>query len=110
MRFAQGVGGLSLGLWKKGFDATGIDWQGNRHNTRIPLVMRDLTDPQQQKEVEEIRESADAIHMARRVVLLPQPGDFPSVRRTRPKGYPNRNPSGPYRSLGERITSVHTTK
>ena len=59
-----GSGGLSHALWRHGFEATGIDWQGNRHAMKIPLLMKDLTDPVQQKEVEAIRDKSDYVHMA----------------------------------------------
>jgi len=36
LEICAGSGGLSLALWKQGFEATGIDWQGNRHATKIP--------------------------------------------------------------------------
>ena len=64
LEICAGSGGLSLAFWKRGFEATGIDWQGNRHATKIPLILRDLTDPAQQEEVEQIREGVDAVHMA----------------------------------------------
>ena len=64
LELCAGSGGLSYALWKQGFNATGVDWLGNRHATKIPLILRDLTDPAQQKEVEELREGIDYLHMA----------------------------------------------
>ena len=31
LELCAGSGGLSYALWKQGFDATGVDWLGNRH-------------------------------------------------------------------------------
>ena len=64
LEVCAGSGGLSHALWRHGFEATGIDWQGNRHTMKIPLLMKDLTDPAQQKEVEAIRDESDYVHMA----------------------------------------------
>ena len=92
LEICAGSGGLSLALWKKGFDATGIDWQGNRHSTRIPLVTRDLTDPQQQKEVEEIRKSANAIHLAPPCGTASAARGFPLSEEDKAKGLPQPKP------------------
>ena len=92
LEICAGSGGLSLALWKKGFDATGIDWQGNRHNTRIPLISRDLTDPQQQKEVEEIRQSTDGVHMAPPCGTASAARDIPLSEEDKAKGLPEPQP------------------
>ena len=64
MEICAGSGGFSYALWNKGFDATGVNWNHNRHAPRILLIMRDLTDPTQQAEVNEIKEGSDYLHMA----------------------------------------------
>ena len=64
LEICAGSGGLSHALWKRGFEATGVDWQGNRHAMRIPLLMKDLTDPTQQEEVLEELKATAYSHMA----------------------------------------------
>ena len=39
-----GHAGLTASLAKVGFQAIGFDWQGNRHETVVPIVTIDLTD------------------------------------------------------------------
>ena len=64
LEICAGSGGLSFALWKQGLNATGVDWQNNRHASRIPLLTRDLTDPDQQAEVKKLNKKSDYTHMA----------------------------------------------
>ena len=64
LEVCAGSGGLSYALWTQGYEATGIDWAHNRHATRIPILMKDLTDESQQKEVNKARNESAYIHGA----------------------------------------------
>ena len=43
-----GHAGLTAALWNVGFEATGVDWIGNRHRPTVPIVRADLTTPEGQ--------------------------------------------------------------
>ena len=38
-----GHAGLTAALHERGFDARGIDWKGNKHRVRVPIVIADIT-------------------------------------------------------------------
>ena len=38
-----GHAGLSAALWDHGFDATAVDWAGNKHQACMPVINIDLT-------------------------------------------------------------------
>ena len=38
-----GHAGLTAALWDAGLEATGVDWNGNKHQPAVPIVRADLT-------------------------------------------------------------------
>ena len=47
MELCCGHAGLSAALQAMGWDTRPVDWAGNRHKTSIPVLQRDLTDPEE---------------------------------------------------------------
>ena len=60
-----GHAGLTAALWDAGFEATGIDWGGNRHRPTVPIIRADLTTPEGQNLVWKLSEDKKTayVHM-----------------------------------------------
>ena len=58
-----GHAGLTKALWEAGFHAIGIDWSGNRHDPIVPIIQRDLSEPNDQKQVLEMIHKASYVHI-----------------------------------------------
>ena len=59
-----GHAGLSVQLQKKGWSVRPIDWIGNEHKTKIPVLHKDLTDSRQVEQVLKLIAKAGYVHAA----------------------------------------------
>jgi len=59
-----GHAGLSVSLRQYGWDVRPIDWAGNEHKTRIPVINKDLTKPEHVQQVLKLIRKASYVHMA----------------------------------------------
>ena len=59
-----GHAGLSAALRIKGWDVRPIDWVGNEHETKIPVLHKDLTDSVHVNQVLRMVKRASYVHMA----------------------------------------------
>ena len=53
-----GHAGIATALQQQGFEVKAIDWQGNKHKPRIPILRHDLTLPEEQQRVRKDLKSA----------------------------------------------------
>ncbi len=71
-----GHAGLTAALHEAGLDAVGVDWKGNRHRTRVPVLQVDLTTKDGQTFVKELVVQDHVVY----VHLAPPCGTFSRAR------------------------------
>ncbi len=61
-----GHAGLTSALYEVGFNAKGVDWKGNKHKSRMPILLADLTAPNGQAYVRSLFQKYNVVyvHMA----------------------------------------------
>ena len=59
-----GHAGLSVALQMQGWQVKPIDWIGNEHKPRIPVLHKDFTDQKQVHQVIRMLDRASCVHMA----------------------------------------------
>ena len=76
MEICCGHAGLTAALWDAGFEAAGVDWVGNRHQTAVPVVNADLTTHEGRQFVWQLLESDSLVY----VHMGPPCGTFTRAR------------------------------
>ena len=64
MEVCCGHAGLSVSLQKRGWNFKPIDWVGNEHKTKIPVLNKDLTNPEQVEHVIRMVKRSSYVHIA----------------------------------------------